>query len=261
MNAADSPGHAAQIADQFTRQAAGFAAAPELHNDDVLALLTTAGNPRRGDRMLDVACGPGSVVVAFAPHVARATGLDTTEAMLDEARKLSQARQLDNVEWRQGSAYALPFGDASFEIVATRFALHHLENPAAAFQEIVRVASRGARIVMCDAVASDEPARAKAFNEMERWRDPSTVEFRTLGYLQALFDATGLPAPTLTRFQVPYLAHEFVARSFPARDDRAGLLALIERSVEGDLLGMNARRLDDGVHIAFQAVVLTAVKG
>ena len=96
---------------------------------------------------------------------------------------------------------------------------------------------------------------------MERWRDPSTVEFRTLSYLQGLFVGAGLGLPTLTHFQVPYLAHEFVARSFPARDDRAGLLQLIEDSISGDLLGMKARRCEDGVHIAFRAVILSAVKG
>ncbi len=256
----NSPSHDATITDQFTQQAARFAAAPELHNDAVLALLTEAARPRLTDRMLDVACGPGSVVAAFAPLVQHAEGVDATPAMLAEARKLAAAKNLRNVGWRNGSAYALPYRDSSFDIVATRFAFHHLEEPPAAFAEMVRVARPDARIVLCDAVASDDPAKALAFNEMDRWRDPSTVEYRTLGYLQNLFCDAGLPSPSLSRFQVRYLAHEFVARAFPARDDRAGLLQLIERSVDGDLLGMNAQRSPEGVDIAFQCVVLVAEK-
>jgi hypothetical protein len=69
-----------------------------------------------------------------------------------------------------------------------------------------------------------------------------------------------LGLPKVEHFQVPYLAHEFVARSFPAREDRAGLLRFIDGSVKGDQLGMNARRDADGIHIAFQSVVLSALK-
>src|SRR5262245_41943669 len=82
--------------------------------------------PRADDAALDVACGPGSVVCAFAPHVRRAEGLDATEAMLAEARRLTMERGLANVAWHWGDAYALPFADAAFDIVSCRYAFHHL---------------------------------------------------------------------------------------------------------------------------------------
>ncbi len=252
--------HSAKISDQFTRQAQNFAASRELHNEAVLKLLTDAASPRPTDRMLDVACGPGTVVVAFAPLVAHAIGIDATPAMLAEAQKLTTEKGLQNVAWRQGSAYELPFPNESFDIVTSRFTFHHFERPTAVFKQMLRVARRGARIVLCDAVVSEDPAKARAFNEMERWSDPSTIEIRSLGYLKALFSKESLPEPTMTGFQVSQLAHDLVARSFPAHGDRAGLLKLIEQSVDGDLLGMNAHRETDGVHITFQAFVLTATK-
>ena len=89
--------HQAVIADQFTRQAAQFAASPSLHNQAALDLLVDAASPRADDVSLDVACGPGSVVCAFARRVRRAVGLDATEAMLDEARRLAAASGVDNV--------------------------------------------------------------------------------------------------------------------------------------------------------------------
>lgn len=253
-------GHDATINDQFTRQARDFLDAPELHNDAVLSLMINAAKPKYTDRMLDVACGPGTVVAAFSSFVARAEGLDATEAMLAEAKALATARALTNIQWCSGSVYALPYPAAVFDIVTCRFAFHHLEAPRAAFAEMLRTASPGARIVLCDAIASDDKSKANAFNEMERWRDPSTVKFRTLGFLQALFADAGLGTPEVEHFQVPYLAHELVARSFPAHDDRAGLLKLIEDSIKEDRLGMNARKEADGIHIAFQAVVLSASK-
>jgi len=65
--------HDATIADQFTRQAVQFAASPTHHNQAALDLLVGAAGPRPEDVSLDVACGPGSVVAAFARRVRRAT--------------------------------------------------------------------------------------------------------------------------------------------------------------------------------------------
>ena len=70
--------HDALIRDQFTRQAEIFAAADELHSAEALALLVDAANPGPEHSTLDIACGPGSVVVAMAKHARHATGLVAT---------------------------------------------------------------------------------------------------------------------------------------------------------------------------------------
>ena len=179
--------------------------------------------------------------------------------MLAEAKALAASKSLTNVRWHLGSVYALPYPAGAFNIVTCRFAFHHFEDPRAAFAEMLRVASPGARIILCDAIASDQKEKAEAFNEMERFRDPSTVEFRTLEFLRNLFRDAGLESPCVKHFQVSYIANELVARSFPAKNDSQGLLKLIDDSVEGDLLGMNARRTASGIQIAFQAVVLSTM--
>src|SRR5262245_35861442 len=251
--------HEATITDQFTRQAEQFAASPALHNQAALDLLVEAASPRATDVSLDVACGPGSVVCAFGPHVRQAEGLDATEAMLAEARRLAAQRGLANVAWHRGDIYALPFADAAFDIVSCRFAFHHLESPQAAFAEMVRVCRPGGRIVLCDAVCSDDPAKAAAFNRMERYRDPSTVEFRPLAWHLALFRAAALPAPRLFRYAVPAELERLIAMAYPEGDDRAGLRAMIEASVDGDTMGVNARRDGETVRFDYAAVVLVAV--
>ncbi len=258
---AASTAHAAAIADQFTRQAAGFAAAPALHNRAALDLLVEAARPRATDASLDVACGPGSVVVAFARRVRRAVGLDATEAMLEEARRLAARSGVGNVAWHRGDAYALPFADGAFDIVSSRFAFHHLQEPARAFAEMVRVARPGGRIVLCDAFASDDPAKAAAFNAMERHRDPSTVEFRPLAFLRGLFAVVGLPEPEVRFYQVPAERERVVAMAFPVGGDYAGLRAMLDASVEGDAMGVGARRDGDTMRFAYPAAVLVAAKG
>jgi hypothetical protein len=95
---------------------------------------------------------------------------------------------------------------------------------------------------------------------MERWRDPSTVEFRTLEYLRGLFITAGMDAPAMQMFQIPYLAADLVGQSFPEGGDRARLIAHIENSVEGDRLKMDAHKTAEGVRIAYPSVVLSAVR-
>jgi ubiquinone/menaquinone biosynthesis C-methylase UbiE len=252
--------HQATIADQFSRQAALFAAAPALHNQAALDLLVGAAEPGADDTSLDVACGPGSVALAFAARVRRAAGLDTTEAMLDEARKLAARTGVANVAWHRGEVYALPFADGTFDIVSCRFAFHHFEAPVRAFTEMVRACRSGGRIVLCDAMASDDARKAEAFNRMERHRDPSTVEFRPLAFLSGLFAIAGLPAPRARFYQVPAERDALIDISFPADDDRALLRAMIDQAVDGDTMGLNARRHGDTVRFAYPSVVLVATK-
>jgi ubiquinone/menaquinone biosynthesis C-methylase UbiE len=253
--------HDATVADQFTRQAAQFAASAAHHNQATLDLLVEAARARPEDVSLDVACGPGSVVAAFARRVHRAEGLDATVAMLEEARKLAEREGLRNVAWHRGSAYALPFADGAFTIVSCRYAFHHLLEPRRALTEMVRVCRDGGRVVLCDAFASNDPVKAAAFNAMERHRDPSTVEFRTLSFLRGLFAEAGLPEPTERFYDVPAEPERLLALAYPAQGDRTGLRAMIEAAVDGDAMGVGARRQGGTVRFDYPAVVLTAVKG
>jgi ubiquinone/menaquinone biosynthesis C-methylase UbiE len=258
--AESSDRHQSLIEDQFSRQAEGFARSPALHNDAALALLVDVAAPLAGDETLDVACGPGTVVAAFARRARHSVGLDATEAMLEQARGLAARRGLRNVSWRLGDVYALPFADRSFDVVSCRFAFHHLLDPARAFAEMVRVCRAGGRIVLCDAVASDDPAKGAAFNRMERHRDPSTVAFRPLAFLLDLFAAAGMPAPAGTSYRLPAERERLIAGSFPADDDRALLRRMIDESVDGDTMGMDARQDSDTVTLAYPSVVLVAKK-
>ena len=257
---AASAAHAATIDDQFTRQAAGFAASPVHHSQVALDLLVDAAAPKPTDVTLDVACGPGSVVMAFARRVSRAEGLDATEAMLEEARKLAAASGTANVAWHRGDAYALPFADASFDIVSCRYAFHHMQEPDRALAEMIRVCRPAGRVVVCDAFASDDPAKAAALNAMERHRDPSTVEFRPLAFYLGLFRDGRLSEPRSRFYGVPVEREGLVERSFPVGDDRARLRAMVDAAVEGDAMGVNAKRDGDTVRFAYPAVVLVAKK-
>src|SRR5262245_31713775 len=211
--------HRDLIIEQFTKQAVPFASAPGIRDEEALRLLVEQSGASPDDGVLDVACGPGLVVCAFAPHVRHATGIDVTPAMLERARALQDEKRLANVTWRLGDVVPLPFPDASFSIVVSRFAFHHFLDPAAVLAEMKRVCAPGGRVVVTDVVVSTDPAKAAAFNRMEKLRDPSHVRALPLAELTALFADAGLPAPHAAFYELRADVNGLLERSFPASED------------------------------------------
>src|SRR5690606_35541627 len=140
--------HNATILDQFTRQASTFGQI--LSHSDAIDLLRYSCDVTPNDIVLDVACGPGLLVLDFARHAAWVTGLDLTPRMLEEAKRAAQVANISNVNWTLGDAYSLPFDDNSFSVVMSRFAFHHYQDPEVAFGEMVRVTRPEGRVLVAD---------------------------------------------------------------------------------------------------------------
>src|SRR5262245_66100680 len=126
-----APSHRDLILEQFTRQATPFSTAKTIASEEELHLLVDACAAGPDDTVLDVACGGGLVVCAFARVVRHATGIDLTPAMIERARALERERGLDNVSWKIGDVLPLPYPDGAFTIVTSRFAFHHFLDPRA----------------------------------------------------------------------------------------------------------------------------------
>lgn len=256
--AVDPETHTSNIIDQFERQTKLFAGAKGLHSGEIISALVDAATPEPDDEALDVACGPGTVAAAFATHVRRAVGVDVTQSMLDEAASLANQRGLENVEWIRADAMELPFASKSFDIVSCRFAFHHMQNPQRVLSEMKRVCRVGGRVVVCDAIASDDPAKAAALNKMERFRDSSTVRFRPLGEMMEYFVAGGMGNPQITRFRLLSERDGLARISFPVDDDREALCRMIDSSVEGDTMGLGAYRDGNTVRFHYPSAILVA---
>ena len=252
--------HEDLILDQFTRQATVFSTAPTITDEDALQMIVEAARPGPDDRLLDVACGPGLVVCAFAPHVCDATGIDVTPAMLDRARKLAADKDLANVAWRHGDVYSLPYDDASFTIVTTRFSFHHFLDPAAVLREMVRVCAAGGRIVVVDDYASEDPAKAAAFNHLEKLRDPSHSRCLTLTELKGFFGAVGLPDPDASFYELRGDVPSLLARSFPNPGDDVKIIEMFKASAADDRLGVPVRLDVDQIYYAYPVAILAATR-
>ena len=252
--------HEDLILDQFTRQATVFSTAPAITDEEALTMIVEAARPTSDDRLLDVACGPGLVVCAFASHVRKATGIDVTPAMLERARKLAAEKGLTNVAWRHGDVYSLPYDDAGFTIVTTRFSFHHFLDPAAVLQEMVRVCAPGGRIVVVDDYASADPAKAAAFNRLEKLRDPSHSRCLPLNELRDLFGRAGLPEPDATFYELRGDVPSLLARSFPNPSDDLEIIEMFKSSVADDRLGVPVRLDGDQIYYAYPVAILAAAR-
>jgi ubiquinone/menaquinone biosynthesis C-methylase UbiE len=250
--------HQQVIHQQFSLQAVPFSEARSMSDTDAIDLLIAASCAKDSHHSLDVACGPGMVALAFARVVKHAVGLDTTPAMVARAKVLQQRHSCSNVEWVLGDAANLPFPDRSFDVVTCRFAFHHMLDAAVALQEMIRVARAGAMIVVCDGVASSDPAKAEAFNAFERMRDPSTVRFRTADELRILFIEAGLKVASEQSYRVPAELKGLLQTSFPKPEDVGTLREIMIASAGDDALALGTRIDGDRILFSYPAMILAA---
>ncbi|HYS16558.1 MAG TPA: methyltransferase domain-containing protein [Candidatus Binatia bacterium] len=248
--------HRDEILDQFTRQATPFATAPGIRDEAALRLIVECSGAGPADTVLDVACGPGLVVAAFARVARHATGIDITPAMLERARAHAADLGLTNVTWRQGDVLPLPWPEASFSIVTSRFAFHHFLDPLAVLREMTRVAAPGGRVMVVDSTPA--PARADAFNRMERLRDPSHVRSLPVAEHRELFARVGLPEPRVTSYRLEGELEGLIARSFPNPGDDDKIRALFRASLADDALDIQTRLEDGRIRYGFPVAVLVA---
>lgn len=249
------PSHNETVVDQFTRQADAFAAAAAIRSEEALVSLLSACEPQASDLALDVACGPGIVVCAFAEVVRAATGVDLTPAMLKKGQELADSKNLANVSFKLGTGTDLPFDDHTFSIVTSRYAFHHFFYPAQVLKEMVRVCAPGGRVVVMDMVAPNDPIKAAAFNRMERLRDPSHVSALTHDALLECFAQQGVPVLSVRPYRMNVELEAVLSASFPDENNREIVRALIAESVDADSMGVNSRIRNGKVYFTYPIAI------
>ena len=194
------------------------------------------------DVVLDVAAGTGHVARGFAPQVRTVVAVDSTKAMLEAGWIEAKRAALRNVVFMEADAAALPFVDGSFDVVVSRFAVHHFEDPAVQVAEMRRVLRPGGRLAVADLICDPDPTIAETQNRLERLRDPSHTRMLALDELAELVDGTDVEFRDIERSLEPWLAQTRTPKKAKA-EIRAALQAELEggaptgfrpREVDGD---------------------------
>ena len=111
--------------------------------------LAEAMDLRAGAKVLDVAAGNGNFTLAAAHRWCDVTSTDYVEALLNRGRRRAEAEGL-KVTFQTADAEALPFGDGSFDAVASTFGAMFTPDQARTASEMLRVCRSGGRIGMAN---------------------------------------------------------------------------------------------------------------
>jgi SAM-dependent methyltransferase len=102
-----------------------------------------------GMKVLDVACGTGNLAIPAARTGATVTGVDLAPNLVEQARENAKAAGLD-IKFDEGDAEALPYEDASFDVVVTMFGAMFAPRPELVASELKRVCRPGGVVAMAN---------------------------------------------------------------------------------------------------------------
>jgi ubiquinone/menaquinone biosynthesis C-methylase UbiE len=235
----DQPHHDTLVATQFGSRAAAYVSSAVHAQGEDLRDLAAFVAGHASARVLDLGCGGGHAAFAVAPHVAGVVAYDLSSEMLDAVAVEAAARGLTNLTTQRGSAEKLPFSDASFDIVMTRFSAHHWADMPAGIAEARRVVKRGGKAAFIDIVAPPEPALDTFLQSVELLRDASHVRDYTQAQWATVLDAAGFRitrtvkhrlrmefASWIARMQTPALRRDAI------RSLQTGAAAQVARAFE-----------------------------
>lgn len=218
---------------------------------------------RRGIKALDVGCGFGFPLVDMSQRLGPTctmVGIDPWKAALDRTRHKLCTWGVTNAEVIEGVAEAIPFGDATFDLVVSNNGTNNVDDEPRAFAEIARVAKPGAQFVF----TLNLPDTAREFYDVyravlhergdaeaaERMEAHIARKRKSIGEVRAMAEEAGFDVKAVheDRFRFRYtdaaamLNHFFLRLGFTTEWN-----AIIESEQRDDVFAEIGRRLDETV--------------
>lgn len=242
--------HGGAVVSRFDSEARDFARSPFHRDPERLRRLLDFAAVLPGEKVLDVACGPGIVAHALAERGAMVTATDLTPGMLREAAT-SGARLL------RADAMRLPFVDGAFDLVVCRNSFHHFLDPGAVFAESARVLRRGGRLAYEDMAAADDLIERDLQETIERLRDRAHARTLPPGEVRVLCAAAGLRVAEERIVPMTVDFDEWIDRPRPSPEARVRARSLME-SRQGAPRGTLRSFVEEG-RLRFERASLLAI--
>ena len=247
---------------EFAKQAASFEVAGSIFRDrDLLDWIGAHVPVSQTDVVLDVAGGSGRLGRYLAERAAFAVIADLTPEMLAAGASSATEDGERNVLFTEGDATRLPFPDAQFDLVVSRFAYHHLDHPGLAAREMARVCRPGGLVAVIDMVAEDSGTRARR-DELEQLRDPSHARALARDELIGLLQEAEVAAELASERHRTLDAVRWIEQGQPAEAAAREVLAALEAEADGGpATGLEAARAEEGLVIRHLYVIAAGRRG
>lgn len=174
------------------------------YSEPLAPLLAGLAGVRRGQRALDVGCGPG----ALTAELVRRLGADAVSAV-DPSEPFAAAvrERCPGVDVRVSAAEQLPFGDGVFDVAAAQLVVHFMRDPVAGLREMARVTRPGGVVAACvwDHAGGQGPLAVfwRAARELDPQADDESGRAGVReGQLAQLFGQAGLAVTEATALTV-----------------------------------------------------------
>jgi ubiquinone/menaquinone biosynthesis C-methylase UbiE len=246
----------------FAGQSQGFSSEGHTYADEEDLAWMLAALPLSADlEVLDVATGTGEFARALAPHVARVTGIDATDAMLEKGERFVRQHEISNITFQKGTVEDLPFESESFDTVTSRYAFHHFADPKPVLSEMARVCKKGGHILVVDIVLPERETAAE-YNYYEWLCDQSHTRCLEFDELRSYFRLFGLEVVSARSRDYEEAVVEWM--DFSLTQDRhreAILLALREELKGGTKTGMAPAERDSVLYFRQRDAAIVGRKG
>ncbi len=177
-----------------------------------LERLAAIATGRPGAAVLDMGCGAGHVSYAVAPHAATVIAYDMSASMLGLVASTARERGFSNIGTCEGIAESLPFADASFDIVASRYSGHHWHDAGRAVREAARVLKPGGLFIVIDVASPGYPVLDIFLQTIEMLRDTSHVRDYTPGEWLGFIAEAGLRFGEMESFRLRHAFRPWIER-------------------------------------------------
>jgi len=204
--------HSNKTEEQFGKTANAYlSSAVHSQGSDLIAVTEMFANAADAT-VLDLGCGAGHLSFTIAPHVKSVIAYDLSSEMLTVVVAEAQRRNLKNIIITKGHAQELPFPDASFEWVCTRYSAHHWMEISQAIREIHRVLKPGGTLMVIDTCAPAIPLLDTHMQAIELFRDGSHVRNYTFAEWTAMLAAQGFQIGAHKFWKIPIEFKTWVER-------------------------------------------------
>ncbi len=182
-----------------------------------------------GAEVLDVAAGTGVLARALAPRVRRVVASDISEEIMAAGAAEAPA----NVRFERAAAEDLPYAAGRFDMVVTRYSIHHFLRPEMALQQMHRVCRQGGELLVIDVVAPGDPMCVRRYNSLERSRDASHARTLSSRDLRGAVERVGWHVGETRSREITRDVPEWLAY-YPLDPIRSGwILRELERELTG----------------------------